>query len=104
MHVSPCCLLAGKIKRDNPDANEDVLLMSALRNMNLAKLVATDIPLFLALLADVFPVGDSGGSGASLASQHGEIRLALQAAAEKENVRFYELSGCLVPSSGLSSV
>ena len=46
---------AGKTKRSNPDADEDVLVMMTLRDMNLSKLVAQDIPLFLALLKDLFP-------------------------------------------------
>ena len=46
---------AGPIKKENQDAPEDMLLMRALRDMNLSMLVADDVPLFLQLLRDVFP-------------------------------------------------
>ena len=53
---------AGKTKRDNMDADEEMLLMRTLRDMNLSKLVAQDTPLFLSLLKDLFPsVGDPPG-------------------------------------------
>ena len=46
---------AGQIKRDKVNDPEEVLLMSTLRDMNLSKLVAQDVPLFLSLISDLFP-------------------------------------------------
>ncbi|CDJ43277.1 hypothetical protein ETH_00008805 [Eimeria tenella] len=46
---------AGATKRSEPDADEEMLLMRTLRDMNLSKLVADDVPLFLSLLSDIFP-------------------------------------------------
>ncbi|KFH02717.1 putative dynein gamma chain, flagellar outer arm [Toxoplasma gondii VAND] len=46
---------AGATKRTDPDADEEMLLMRTLRDMNLSKLVADDVPLFLSLLRDIFP-------------------------------------------------
>mmetsp|Transcript_17913 Transcript_17913/g.16185 ORF Transcript_17913/g.16185 Transcript_17913/m.16185 type:complete len:3436 (+) Transcript_17913:1-10308(+) len=46
---------AGKTKRDNINDPEDFLLYRTLREMNLSKMVAQDVPLFLSLLADLFP-------------------------------------------------
>jgi dynein heavy chain len=46
---------AGKTKRDNRDGSEAVLLYQTLRDMNLSKMVAQDVPLFLSLLKDLFP-------------------------------------------------
>ena len=46
---------AGATKRDNLQAAEDFLLYRTLREMNLSKMVAQDVPLFLSLLADLFP-------------------------------------------------
>mgnify|MGYP003571754474 CR=1 FL=1 len=39
--------MAGALKRGYPDLAEDVVLMRALRDMNLPKFVFEDVPLFL---------------------------------------------------------
>ena len=39
----------------SPDLPEDVVLMRALRDMNLPKFVFEDVPLFLGLIQDLFP-------------------------------------------------
>jgi dynein heavy chain, axonemal len=57
---------AGKVKRDNVDQDEALLMMGTLRDMNLSKMVSQDTPLFLSLLADLFPgmeppKGNAGG-------------------------------------------
>lgn len=62
---------AGKTKRDNLDENEELLLMKTLRDMNLSKLIAQDVPLFLSLLADLFPTVVTTSSGDS----HAEVRI-----------------------------
>jgi dynein heavy chain len=47
---------SGTVKRSEPpDADEEMLFMRTVRDMNLSKLVADDVPLFLALLKDLFP-------------------------------------------------
>jgi len=46
---------AGNTKRLEQKSDEEMLLMRSLRDMNLSKLVADDIPLFNGLLADIFP-------------------------------------------------
>ncbi|KAJ3224095.1 Dynein heavy chain 10, axonemal [Clydaea vesicula] len=48
-------VMAGSLKRGSPDLNEDVVLMRALRDMNLPKFVFDDVPLFLGLISDLFP-------------------------------------------------
>ncbi|CAL7939586.1 unnamed protein product [Xylocopa violacea] len=47
--------MAGQLKRASGDLAEDVLLMRALRDMNLPKFIFDDVPLFLGLIADLFP-------------------------------------------------
>ncbi|OQR97844.1 dynein heavy chain, outer arm [Achlya hypogyna] len=53
---------AGQTKRANLDANEEMLLLRTLRDMNVSKLVAEDTPLFLSLLRDIFPAVDTPGA------------------------------------------
>lgn len=48
---------AGKLKRDpeNEKMNEDPLLMRALRDFNIPKIVTDDKPIFIRLISDLFP-------------------------------------------------
>ena len=48
-------VLAGQLKRDNSHMSEDMVLMRALRDMNMPKFVYEDVPLFTGLIADLFP-------------------------------------------------
>ncbi|XP_069880965.1 dynein axonemal heavy chain 10 isoform X1 [Dipodomys merriami] len=48
-------VMAGELKRGSADLQEDVVLMRALRDMNLPKFVFEDVPLFLGLISDLFP-------------------------------------------------
>eukprot|EP00736_Rhodelphis_marinus_P009344 Rmarinus@m.3249 len=48
-------VMAGSLKRGSPDLSEDVVLMRALRDMNMPKYVFDDVPLFLGLIGDLFP-------------------------------------------------
>ncbi|KAH8871924.1 Dynein heavy chain 10, axonemal [Schistosoma japonicum] len=48
-------VMAGDLRRDAPELQEDVVLMRALRDMNLPKFIFEDAPLFLALIQDLFP-------------------------------------------------
>ncbi|KAL3815567.1 hypothetical protein ACHAXA_000299 [Cyclostephanos tholiformis] len=45
----------GATKRQNTEEQESLLVYRTVRDMNLSKLVAQDVPLFLSLLADLFP-------------------------------------------------
>ncbi|KAL2608324.1 hypothetical protein R1flu_026897 [Riccia fluitans] len=48
-------VMAGSFKRGFPDMSEALVLMRALRDMNLPKFVYEDVPLFLGLINDLFP-------------------------------------------------
>lgn len=48
-------VMAGELKRGAQDLPENVVLMRALRDMNLPKFVFDDVPLFLGLIGDLFP-------------------------------------------------
>lgn len=45
----------GASKRSSPDKSEIFLMMRTLRDMNMSKFVAEDVPLFMSLIKDLFP-------------------------------------------------
>lgn len=45
----------GASKRASPDKSEIFLMMRTLRDMNMSKFVAEDVPLFMSLIKDLFP-------------------------------------------------
>lgn len=47
--------MAGNLKRANPELPEDVVLIRAMRDSNVPKFVDEDLPLFNALIQDLFP-------------------------------------------------
>lgn len=48
-------VMAGGIRRADPDASEEKLLMRALKDINLPRFVHEDVVLFLGLVQDLFP-------------------------------------------------
>jgi len=48
-------VMAGQLKRSFSDLQEDIVLMRALRDMNMPKFVYEDVPLFTGLITDLFP-------------------------------------------------
>jgi len=46
---------SGGLKRQDPTLDENVLLMTALRDFNIPKIVTDDKPIFLRLIGDLFP-------------------------------------------------
>ncbi|PVD36438.1 hypothetical protein C0Q70_03422 [Pomacea canaliculata] len=53
--VKSVLVMAGSLKRQNPDKSEDVVLIRALRDSNLPKFLKQDAVLFQAILQDLFP-------------------------------------------------
>jgi len=76
---------AGQIKRNRIGDPEEILLMTCLRDMNLSKLVAQDVPLFLSLISDLFPA-----LGMPLGQEHSELKAALKASVAAEKLIFHD--------------
>jgi dynein heavy chain, axonemal len=53
--VKSVLVMAGTLKRANPDLIEDIVLIRAMRDSNIPKFLADDLPLFSALIQDLFP-------------------------------------------------
>jgi len=53
--IKSVLVIAGSLKRQDPGLNEDGVLMRALRDCNLPKLVSDDIEVFMGLINDLFP-------------------------------------------------
>ncbi|KAJ7345633.1 hypothetical protein JRQ81_001583, partial [Phrynocephalus forsythii] len=53
--IKSVLVVAGSLKREDRSKPEDQVLMRALRDFNLPKLVANDVPIFLGLINDLFP-------------------------------------------------
>jgi len=48
--VKSVLVMAGTLKRSNPTLSEDVVLIRAMRDSNIPKFLADDLPLFSALI------------------------------------------------------
>lgn len=51
-------VVAGSLKREDPERAEDQVLMRALRDFNVPKIVTDDMPVFMGLIGDLFPALD----------------------------------------------
>lgn len=47
--------MAGALKRANQGMDEDIVLIRAMRDSNIPKFLKDDLPLFSALIQDLFP-------------------------------------------------
>jgi dynein heavy chain len=53
--VKSVLVMAGQVKRSNPKSPEDEVLIRAMRDSNIPKFIKEDLPLFNAIIRDLFP-------------------------------------------------
>ena len=53
--VKSVLVMAGALRRKNPDLSEDVVLIRAMRDSNVPKFLEQDLPLFRGIVNDLFP-------------------------------------------------
>ncbi|OAF71285.1 Axonemal beta dynein heavy chain 17 [Intoshia linei] len=53
--IKSVLVVAGSLKRDDRDRPEEEVLMRALRDFNLPKIITDDTPVFMGLIGDLFP-------------------------------------------------
>ncbi|KAG7506656.1 dynein heavy chain 9, axonemal [Solea senegalensis] len=56
--IKSVLVVAGSLKRGDPERAEDQVLMRALRDFNIPKIVTDDMPVFMGLIGDLFPALD----------------------------------------------
>ena len=79
--VKSVLVMAGGLKRANPDLPEELVLIRALRDSNVPKFLADDLPLFAAIVQDLFP-------GVVVPSNdYGELQVALEEELDKAGLQ-----------------
>ncbi|NXO09420.1 DYH9 protein, partial [Oriolus oriolus] len=56
--IKSVLVVAGSLKRADPERPEEQVLMRSLRDFNIPKIVTDDVPVFLGLIGDLFPALD----------------------------------------------
>ncbi|CAF3576543.1 unnamed protein product [Rotaria sordida] len=56
--IKSVLVVAGTLRRSDPNMSEDKVLMRALRDFNIPKITIEDMPVFLNLIGDLFPAVD----------------------------------------------
>ncbi|KAG8512932.1 Dynein heavy chain 6, axonemal [Galemys pyrenaicus] len=93
--VKSVLVMAGSLKREHPDLNEDVVLIRALRDSNLPKFLADDAILFSGIISDLFPgvlipEHDYGILQSTIINVMNEQNLQPEMCMVKKVIQFYE--------------
>lgn len=84
--VKSIILAAGKLKRES-DAPDDILVLRAIEDCNLPKFTQKDVPLFKAIISDLFP--DANPEERSYGELAGKIKQSINQEHLTYNDRFY---------------
>ena len=76
--VKSVLVAAGQLKRKEPETNEDILLIRAMRDSNVPKFLEQDLPLFGGIIKDLFP-----GIAVPFVD-YGKLQLAIEKSLETE--------------------
>lgn len=92
--VKTVLVMAGALKRANPDLTEDAVLIRAMRDSNVPKFLVDDLPLFHAIVGDLFPgvhvpYNDSGALQSEIKAQL--VGAGLQNNIDPYNVKIMQL-------------
>ena len=100
--VIPIARAAGSLKRDDPDASEEVIMYRTMLDLIKPKLVYLDLPLFMALLSDLFPgVELPQNDGGSLRRMlESELRAANLQVVDEYVVKIIQIFDCKVARHG----
>lgn len=79
--VKSVLVAAGQLKRKEPETNEDLLLIRAMRDSNVPKFLEQDLPLFGGILKDLFPGIDVPYV------DYGKLQLAIENALDELNLQ-----------------
>ncbi|XP_045153350.1 dynein axonemal heavy chain 1 [Echinops telfairi] len=82
---------AGNLKRENPNMNEELICLRAIRDVNVPKFLQEDLKLFAGIVSDLFPTIKEGGT------DYGILDTAIHTACDKENLKDAEgfLTKCI---------
>ena len=98
--VIPIARAAGSLKREDPDASEEVIMYRTMLDLIRPKLVYLDLPLFMALLSDLFPgvelPQNDGGSLRKMLEE--ELRAANLQIVDEYVVKIIQIFDCKVAS------
>lgn len=72
---------AGNLKRQNPDMNEELIALRAIRDVNVPKFLIDDLKLFNGIVSDLFP------GVKEEAIDYGALNTALRTCADKANLK-----------------
>eukprot|EP00741_Cyanophora_paradoxa_P000409 tig00000404_g400.t1 len=82
--VKSVLVMAGALKRGNPTLSEDVVLIRALRDSNVPRFLAEDLPLFQNIITDLFP------SVHIPSNDYGELEVAIRESITEHNLQLVE--------------